>query len=68
MERLWRTLKHEEVYLNDYDDLIKARIGIGRYLKLYNERRPHQALGCQTRTGFYDFEMNERLSILAAAE
>jgi putative transposase len=54
VERLWRSLKYEEVYLNDYDDLVDARAEIGRYLDFYNNRRPHQNLGYQTPAGFYD--------------
>jgi putative transposase len=54
VERLWRSLKYEEVYLNDYDDLVEARAGIGRYLRFYNNRRRHQKLGYQTPASFYD--------------
>ena len=54
VERLWRSLKYEEVYLNDYDNLVEARAGIGRYLGFYNDRRQHQALGYQTPASFYD--------------
>ena len=54
VERLWRSLKYEEVYLNDYDNLVDARAGIGRYWTFYNDRRPHQALGYQTPASFYD--------------
>jgi len=54
VERLWRSLKYEEVYLNDYDNLVEARSGIGRYFAFYNARRPHQALGYQTPASFYD--------------
>jgi putative transposase len=54
VERLWRSLKYEEVYLNDYDDLVEARAGIGSYMSFYNDRRQHQALGYQTPTSFYD--------------
>jgi len=54
VERLWRSLKYEEVYLSDYDNLVDARSGIGRYLTFYNHRRPHQALGYQTPASFYD--------------
>ncbi len=67
VERLWRTLKYEEVYLNEYDDLVQARIGIGRYIKMYNERRRHQALGYQTPAEFYEFEIQKRLPAMAAA-
>ncbi len=53
VERLWRTLKYEEVYLHAYDDLGEARLGIGRHLRFYNAERPHQALGYQTPAAFY---------------
>jgi len=60
IERLWRSLKYEEVYLYAYDGLAAARTGIGRYLTFYNERRPHQALGYQTPTAFYDAQVTQR--------
>jgi putative transposase len=44
-ERLWRTVKYEHVYLNDYAFPREARLGIGRYLRFYCEDRPHQSLG-----------------------
>jgi putative transposase len=53
VERLWRSLKYEEVYLHAYDSLAEARIGIGRYLAFYNTERPHQSLGYQTPDEFY---------------
>lgn len=54
VERLWRSLKYEEVYLNPYDFMHEARLGIGRYFKFFNDERPHQALGYQTPASFYD--------------
>lgn len=54
VERLWRSLKYEEVYLNAYDTLREARVGIGHYFDFFNDRRPHRALGYQTPAGFYD--------------
>ena len=54
VERLWRSLKYEEVYLNPYDSLCEGRMGIGRYFNFYNDERPHQALGYQTPSSFYD--------------
>jgi putative transposase len=65
VERLWRSVKHEEVYLNDYRDVAEARAAIGSYLDKYNRRRPHQTLGFQTPEAFYDFEM-EKLALKAA--
>lgn len=43
-ERLWRSLKYEEVYLADYGNLREARQGIDQYFQFYNNERPHQAL------------------------
>ena len=54
VERLWRSLKYEEVYLNPYDSLVEAREGIGRYWKFFNDERPHASLGYQTPSAFYD--------------
>lgn len=41
IERLWHSLKHEEVYLKAYDSIPEARRQIGAYFQLYNRRRPH---------------------------
>ena len=48
VERLWRSVKYEEVYLKAYQNVPEARAGIGAYLRFYNHERPHQALGYQT--------------------
>ena len=48
VERLWRSIKYEEVYLQGYDSVGEARASIGRYLTLYNGRRPHSSLDRQT--------------------
>ena len=53
VERVWRSLKYEEVFLHAYEDLVEARAGIGRYFDFYNQERPHQALGYQTPDAFY---------------
>ena len=47
-ERLQCTIKYEEVYLHEYATPREARLGIDRYLRFYNERRPHQALAYRT--------------------
>jgi putative transposase len=52
-ERLWRTVKYEEVYLHDYANPRDARTGLTRYLSFYNEERPHQALNYQTPAEVY---------------
>src|SRR5919106_2034525 len=48
VERLWRSVKYEEVYLRAYDSVSEARISIGRYLTFYNGKRPHSSLDRKT--------------------
>ena len=48
VERLWRSVKYEEVYLRAYDSVSEARASIGRYLDFYNGRRPHSSLDGMT--------------------
>jgi len=48
VERLWRSVKYEEVHLRAYDTVAEARASIGRYLSFYNTRRPHSSLDRQT--------------------
>ena len=48
IERLWRSLKHEDVYLKGHADGREAKAGIGAWIAFYNGRRPHQALGNRT--------------------
>jgi putative transposase len=48
VERFWRTVKYEEVYLKAYESVAEARSSIGRYLEFYNGRRPHSALDQRT--------------------
>jgi putative transposase len=48
VERLWRSVKYEEVYLKAYDNVTQARHGIAAYFEFYNHQRLHQALGYRT--------------------
>src|SRR5271169_1818113 len=48
IERLWRSLKYEDIYIKAYASVLEARRGIGGWLKFYNEARLHQALGYRT--------------------
>ena len=48
VERLWRTIKYEEVYLHAYASVPEARAALARYLTFYNSRRPHSSLDRQT--------------------
>lgn len=53
VERLWRTVKYEEVYLHDYADGVEARRRLKAYFDFYNHRRPHQSLGYKTPAEVY---------------
>jgi putative transposase len=48
IERFWRSVKYEEIYLHAYTNVPEARAGIGKYIKFYNERRPHSSLAGKT--------------------
>ena len=48
IERFWRTIKYEEVYLNAYEGVSEAQQSIGHYIAFYNARRPHAALDGRT--------------------
>ncbi len=64
VERLWRSIKYEEVYLHAYKTVSEARVGIGRYLTFYNTRRPHSSLDRQTPDQAY---FNALTPMMAAA-
>ena len=53
IERLWRSVKYEEVYLKDYETVVDAVTGIGNYFNLYNNERLHQSLGYCTPAEVY---------------
>jgi putative transposase len=48
IERLWRSVKYEDIYLNDYDSVPALEVGLGRYFNFYNDQRPHQSLAYRT--------------------
>ena len=63
VERLWRSIKYEEVYLRAYDSVAQARGSLGRYLDFYNRKRPHSSLDARTPDrAYFDHQ-----SLLAAA-
>lgn len=53
VERLWRTVKYEDVYIRDYQTPAEARLGLGRYFVYYNHRRRHRSLNRQTPASVY---------------
>jgi putative transposase len=67
VERLWRSVKYEEVYLHGYADLAEARRGIGTYLAYFNDERPHQALGYATPSEIYFASVMEQRTVEKAA-
>jgi putative transposase len=54
VERLWRSVKHEDVYLWGYEAVPALEEGLGRYFPFYNEERPHQSLGYRTPAAVYE--------------
>ena len=54
VERLWRTVKYEEVYLKDYQSMAEAVDALGAYFRFYNDQRPHQSLGYRTPQAVYE--------------
>jgi putative transposase len=64
VERIWKSVKYEEVYLHAYDTVTEARTSIGRYLRFYNTRRPHSSLERKTPDQAY---FNQPQPIPAAA-
>ncbi len=53
VERLWRSVKYEDVYLRAYDSVAEARAALGRYLDFYNSKRPHSSLDARTPDNAY---------------
>lgn len=53
IERFWRSLKQEEIYLKPYDNVAEAQVGISKYIEFYNNQRPHQSLNYKTPAEIY---------------
>ena len=53
VERLWKSVKYEEVYVRAYNTVSEARASLARYFKFYNTRRPHSSLDRMTPEQFY---------------
>lgn len=59
VERIWRSIKYEEVYLHAYESVSAAKTGIARYIDLYNSKRPHSSLDKQTPDEYYCATLSE---------
>lgn len=62
VERLWRSVKYEEIYLKSYEDLVELKDSVKRYFKFYNERRFHQSLEYATPDEIYGQAFSSRLA------
>jgi putative transposase len=62
VERLWKSIKYEEVYLHAYDTIEAAHQGVARYMTFYNQTRPHQALDGLTPDQVYSDNLTTRLT------
>jgi len=60
VERFWRSIKYEEVYLRAYDSAPEAKHFVGRYIGFYNSLRPHSSLGGQTPDAVYFNQPTEK--------
>ena len=68
IERLWRSIKYEEVHLKAYADGREARAGIGSWMTFYNFRRPHQAMNNQTPMAVWRAGMDKIEATATAAD
>ena len=62
IERLWKSVKYEEVYRHAYESVLDARQGLGRYFAFYNQRRPHSALDGKTPDSVYFNSLPQKLA------
>ena len=58
VERLWRSVKYEDIYIKDYDNVVALEAGLSSYFRFYDEDRPHQSLGYRTPAEVYRVEIS----------
>ena len=66
IERFWRSLKYEEVYLRSYRSIKEAKESLGSYIQFYNEERPHQSLGYKTPNEMHEAESSGKIKCMEA--
>jgi putative transposase len=64
VERLWRTVKYEEVYLKDYESVPAAVAGLSSYFRFYNQERLHQSLGYRTPAAVYHGRQGQKRGVV----
>jgi putative transposase len=64
IERFWRTIKYEEIYLNDYSSVTELRLAIERFIEFYNHKRWHQSLGYKTPADIYYGSQNKPVHMM----
>jgi putative transposase len=65
IERLWRSVKHEDIYLKEYPSVEELQIGMASWFERYNTWRPHQHLSNRTPDNVYSSEWNQPHQIAA---
>ena len=68
IERFWRSVKHEKVYLNDYDTVSELKSAISNYIEFYNHKRWHQSLGYKTPAEIYNNSQQEPVHMMDNAD
>ena len=68
IERLWRSIKHEDIYLHEYANVRLLERGVGKWLESYNTWRPHEALGNRTPRAVYRPKATNKQPIKAASK
>jgi putative transposase len=63
VERLWRTVKYEDVFIQGYDEVPELRRGLARYFAFYNHSRLHQSLGYRTPAAVYETPVHRDLRL-----
>ena len=67
IERLWRTVKYENLYLREYETMVEATMGLRNYFEFYNQERLHQSLDYQTPAEVYQARSRRAVGIAAVA-
>jgi putative transposase len=67
VERFWRTLKYEDIYLKNYETMSELKLGLNRFFVLYKDERLHQSLDCATPNEVYESSFSHEQAALKAS-